>query len=107
MRPRITLPAVGWSPKKLVMVSQDIRQLLAESGVSPMHVVIEDMDAAPPPAPTYLHLKCVECEIEWYAEAFSACQRCASKGTVHKATIKRVTLPEGVALGAIVEKVEA
>lgn len=105
MKPRITLPAVGWSPKKFQMVMMDIRQLLAESGVAPMSLVVEDMDAEPAPAPTYLHLKCSECEVEWYNTSFTPCQRCGKKGTVHKATIRRVTLPEGVSFGQLIERV--
>lgn len=111
MRLRLETPPVQWSPLKFKRVAQDLRLLLAESGVAPISVRITDPDAEtePAPKPTYLHLKCTECLVAWYAEAFTRCPSCSQKATVHKATIRNVELPAGAMLGQAVpiQKVSA
>ena len=99
---RITTRPLYWSDRKLQEMERDIVLMLAQEGApnSTVEVLDEHGNApAPPEPPTYLHLKCTACDVQWYDQQFAPCPRCGAKVTVHKATIKRVVLPEGAALG--------
>ena len=81
----------NWSPRKEGMMQRDILVFLRQMGAgNPRWIATEE--TAPEPV-LYLHLRCIKCGVDWYADSFQPCPKCLMRETIERAEPGRVPLP--------------
>jgi hypothetical protein len=82
----IVSPPLSYGRRKIDMVCQDVKMLMAREGIPNCMVHIEDVGGTDrEPAKPDLILACNNCPgSQWTASSFTPCPKCGGKMSVHK-----------------------